>query len=224
MNLEAQLESYTDTNINLIAEKGTPVVLAFHNDANFDVCKSRKVVHSLSMYGNIASRFSFGQVSALKNPKAVGLFGLSIIPAVVISYRGKAVSIFSGEEISIQFALDSCKRLLSALDSPDNIQENLNKLEEHSRQKASMAGKRLSAGRWEMVPLSGIITGVIMAVSRVYLGGITWLLPTGFAYAFFIMYGNFRFNATQKFVATGLMLGIGIYWQEFLNILRAIYQ
>ncbi len=80
---------------------------------------------------------------------------------------------------------------------------------------------RPSSGPWELVALSGIIPGAVMAVSRYYLEGIIWLLPTGLAYAFFITNGNFRYNMIQQIIATGIMITIGMYWQDIFEYFKS---
>jgi len=70
---------------------------------------------------------------------------------------------------------------------------------------------------WGMVFVSGVVSGVAMAVSRAHLSGLMWLLRTGLVYALTITTGPFRFNWIQKLVGTAMMFFIGMYWVEILE-------
>ena len=76
---------------------------------------------------------------------------------------------------------------------------------------------RVASGEWEMVPMSGLIAGIAFAIARENMGASS-LLVAGLAYAICIQNGNFRFNWLQKFVATGMMLVVGTYWRQLLNL------
>ncbi len=78
-----------------------------------------------------------------------------------------------------------------------------------------------SGGSWELLPMSGLITGVVMAISRAHTSGALWLLPTGLAYGFCILNSNFRFSALQKVIGTGIALAIGTYGQQILAMFFA---
>jgi hypothetical protein len=127
-----------------------------------------------------------------------------------------------------QSELDGSKKVsegvINAMESPAGPAEGLKDVEESARAQVTQAGKRISEDRWVNAIFSGIISGVVMGISRSNLEGIIWLLPAGFTYAFCIVNGNFRFNAVQKFVATGIMLIIGMYWKEILEYLRVASQ
>ena len=214
------LKKYVDADIDFLVEKDEPVIIAFPYVTHGGECKSRKVVFNLANDKSIASYFSFGEINANENDKISELLFVLVIPAVVIAYKGKVLFILSGEEINLQSTLDCCKHLRSILDSAEDVEEHLNKMEQDARKNIIKAGKRISRGSWEMVPLSGIVPGVVMAFSRVHLDGITWLLPTGLAFAVCITNENFHFNAIQKFVATGIMYVIGMYWPVLLDFFR----
>ena len=211
------LHVYVDADISCLVAKDKPVVIAFPYEEHSANCKSRQVVLSLAGNDTFAQRFSFGEISADKDQKLAELFYVLVVPAIVIVYKGKVVSILSGEEIDLQSALNDCEMVLSVLDSADDSEEALNNLETQARKKIIKAGKRLSRGSWEMVPMSGLVAGVVMAISKFHLDGLTWLLPTGIAYVICISNGNFRFNITQKIVASGIMYVIGMYWPQLLE-------
>lgn len=76
--------------------------------------------------------------------------------------------------------------------------------------------QRAGNSNWEMLPISALIPGVVMAYTRSHLSGPAWLLPTGLAYAFCVTNPNFRFNGLQKIIATLIALIIGTYGQQIL--------
>jgi len=79
---------------------------------------------------------------------------------------------------------------------------------------------RSAHGSWELVPLSGIIPGVVLAYTKSRMASTSWLVVTGAAYGFGILNKNFQFTWTQKIVATAIMLAIGTYWREALEFFR----
>ena len=82
--------------------------------------------------------------------------------------------------------------------------------------KAGGGRSHASGGHWSNVPISGMVPGVVMAVSHAHMACVSWLLPTGLAYGFCILNPSFRFSWFQKIVATAITLAIGTYGQELL--------
>jgi len=81
---------------------------------------------------------------------------------------------------------------------------------------ATSGRSRSTGGDWSNVPLSGMIPGVIMAVTHARMAGAAWLLPTGLAYGICILNPNFRFSSVQKIIATAITLAIGSYGQQIM--------
>ena len=59
-----------------------------------------------------------------------------------------------------------------------------------------------------------------MAVSKANMEGVSWILITGFAYAFCITNKNLCFGWTQRFVATAIMFVIGMYGMDILEAMK----
>lgn len=81
------------------------------------------------------------------------------------------------------------------------------------------AAKKAQSESWQMMPLSGIIPGVVMAVSRANMEGGSWILVTGFAYAFCITNKNFCYGWAQRIIATAIMFVIGFYGMDILDLM-----
>ena len=218
------LPTYRDGDVDLISNHSLPLVLSFPYKAQTGESKSQTIVREMSQNSSLVSRFSFGDVVVEEGQKLIERFHVAVVPTVAVLYRGKAVIMLSGDDIATEPLTEQCKKLLSILDSDENREESLTRLEAEAHQYAAKAGKRIASGEWQMVPLSGIVPGVVMAVARHHLDGMTWLLPTGLAYAICITNGNFRFNWFQKVVATGIMYAIGMHWKEILEWARPLFQ
>lgn len=74
--------------------------------------------------------------------------------------------------------------------------------------------KERNAGSWLNASISGIVAGIVFALTRANLEGSTAFLVSAFAFAFFIQNRNFNFSAMQKITAAGLMFVIGFYWND----------
>ena len=73
-----------------------------------------------------------------------------------------------------------------------------------------------SADYWLMVPISGLVAGVAVAIAREYFSDARWFLAAALAYGFFIQ--TFGFNGLQKAVATIMMLSIGLEGRQIMHL------
>ena len=211
------LKEYNDRDLNALTECERPVLIAFPWGNRPEPVN---VVQKLAARSPFDTRFSFATVSASDSPKLVEQFGIRILPAIAVVLRGKPLRILSGvEQVTEGRAGDACTRVMSILDSPEPGPA-LENLAASARQSADAARKEESLNTWLMVvPFSGLVTGVVMAVSRANISGPGWLLATGLAYAFLILNGNLALSGAQKVVATLLALIVGRYGEDILRFL-----
>jgi len=86
-------------------------------------------------------------------------------------------------------------------------------------------GKRAKAFEgWSNAIMSGLVAGAVFAFARSKLEGAAALIVPGLAIAFFITNRSFGFSIFQKGFAFGLMFIIGMYWKEFLDWFKGLYQ
>ena len=209
------LKEYSDRDLNALIECERPILIAFPWGNRPEPVN---VVERLAARSPFDTRFFFARVSASDSPKLVDQCGVRILPAIAVVLRGKPLRILSGvEQVTEGRAGDACARVMSILDSPEPGPA-LENLEASARESADSARRGESLNTWLMVmPFSGLLTGVVMGVSRANISGPAWLLPTGLAYAFFINNGNLALSGAQKIVATLLALFVGRYGEDILR-------
>jgi len=96
-------------------------------------------------------------------------------------------------------------------------------IEKKSREVAKIEkGKRagLTGEEWLMVPMSGLIAGIVGAISFENIHSAGWMLPAAIAWSVCILNRGFRFNLLQKAIATVIMLYITFEWRQILSILK----
>jgi len=95
---------------------------------------------------------------------------------------------------------------------------------DHKTARGKSLGERLialdvtlgaKADQWGDAFLSGLVSGVVMAIARNKLEGGIGFLVGAFVYSFLIL--RISFTILQRLFATGLMLIIGFYWREILT-------
>jgi hypothetical protein len=75
-----------------------------------------------------------------------------------------------------------------------------------------------TGGSWELVPMSGLIAGIISAFSYEKIQGPAFMLPAALAWGICILNRGFRFNFLQKAIATAVMLYITFEWRQLARL------
>jgi thioredoxin 1 len=188
-----------------VLESRMPTVVHFSLDSEYD---ARMAPIRDELAESLTGRASFLLLNMSENPELCQKYGVSSAPTLLTFIAGKAV----GYTIGMQTIDELRTRVTAVLDKPADEQQELS---QEDLKKASKAAQ--PSGEWTNALTSGLVAGGVFFFARAHLQGAASLIVPGFAMAFFITNGNFRFSIPQKALAILLMFVIGMYGQDMLD-------
>lgn len=84
------------------------------------------------------------------------------------------------------------------------------------------APTRAKGGDWSLVPMSGLIAGVVFGIAFAKLGAPS-LLIGAVVWIICVQNRNFRYSSPQKAVATVIMLSIALFGRHILELWKGLY-
>jgi len=197
----------TDLNFEFeVLQSDKPVMVHFTFECEYD----QKIVPFIEdLIVKYTSSVKFCKVKIKEQPNTSTKYGVILAPTILIFAYGKVVAQIVGvvPKDTIKLKIDG------VLGKPS---ENLQELSLKDLKKAY----RQSNGDWGSAMISGIVAGVIFAIARSNFTGAASLIVPGFALGFFIQNKNFKFSWLQKAFAICLMILIGMFNKELVELLR----
>ena len=185
------------------------VVVLFSMERDFDI-KMSNVLGRIAIQRGEEPKFFI--VKLLESPACAQRYGVSAAPQIFLFAGGNVV----GRLIGLHPRDAICQVIDSVLTRPVDELPILNVEELGVHVNAT-------AGAWNLVVVSGLITGVVLAIAKGAMGP-SGLLLAGLAYGFFIQNSNFRFNLLQKAGAAVIALVVGFYGREILELWAGLYR
>jgi thioredoxin 1 len=183
-----------------------PVIVHFSFGNEFDA----EIESSLNeIYPQYSDKVKFGKIVLTPESPTAQKYGVSVAPTLLIFKDGKVVVQMLGTvwQGTLKFKLDT------VLKSPS---EKLPELTIEELTKASQSASKAAGplAQWQRAITSGLVSGVIAAIAVYYTGKVgfgVWLV----CYMFFI---NSLRTSLQKFVAIVMMLSIGYFGEDLLQL------
>ena len=178
------------------------VVVLFSLERDADLKMSRIIGRIAGERGNEAE---FLVVKLSESPGCAKRYGISVAPMVLLFAGGNAVGQLVG------------------LHPKDVISQQINRVLARPVDELPILGVKEmkvrvgATGEWSMAVTSGLVVGAVFALALHYVRGVLAFMVLAFAIGLFILNDNFRFSWSQKVLAIGLMLAVGLFGPDFLK-------
>jgi len=209
---DTKLESIliTDSNFALeVLQSDKTVIVHFSLESEYDIKIEPTLTELVIQYSSV----KLCKIKMKEQPIMPSKYGVFLAPTLLIFSFGKVVAQIVGAapKESINLKLDAIigkpSDELTELTLPELI-------------KAYKKSYKQDDGEWNQAVFSGLVAGIIFAIVRSNFQSAASLIVPGLAIAFFIQNKNFGFSWLQKALAMVIMLLIGVFNKEIVELIR----